>query len=237
MKIQDYSPDKCEQAMKYISCDALLLFVCKALHNRTPLSTVRMGDGEKAIIKYLITGETAKYLIDPIWLKEYGLLGANLKEIGLTLLDSARFSDWMCPNISGLTLPKYEILSLLPPRDYYAEGLYAHTWLYMGRVPELINYSGGIGIVCRQSKEVADRLFMKYGKAGLNAESVDYDSWKDYGNALEAIGKMKANLILVSAGPSGKYLCVEASRKYGKVVLDTGSALVRHWSVSKTRDI
>lgn len=237
MKIKNYSPDQKSSAMKYISCDALLLFVCHALHNRSALSTVRMGDGEKAIIKYLQTGETAKYLLDPVWLKEYGLLDADLKRIGQTLLDAAQYADWMCPNISGLTLPKYEILSCLPPRDYYAEGLYAHTWLYMGRIPELMSYEHGIGIVCRNSKEVADRLFMKFGRAVLNAESVDYDSWKDYSKSLEAIGKMRANLILVSAGPSGKFLCVEAAKKYGKVVLDTGSALVRHWSVSKTRDI
>lgn len=237
MKIRSYSPEQKTAAMKYVSCDALLLFVCHALHTRAPLSTVRMGDGEKALIKYLQTGETAKYLIDPIWLKEYGLLDADLKKVGQSLLDAAQYADWMCPNISGLTLPKYEILSCLPPRDYYAEGLYAHTWLYMGRVPELMNYEHGIGVVCRNSKEVADRLFMKFGRPVLNAEYIDYDSWKDYGKCLDGIGKMRANLILISAGPSGKFLCVEAAKKYGKVVLDTGSALVRHWSVSKTRDI
>lgn len=237
MRIKNYTPEQKASAMKYISCDALLLHVCHALHNQMSLSTVRMGDGEKAIIKYLQAGETAKYLIDPVWLKEYGLEDADLKKIGQSLLDAAQLTDWLCPNISGLTLPKYEILSCLPPRDYYCEGLYAHTWLYMGRVPELMNYDKGIGIVCRNSKEVADRLFMKFGKPVLNAEFVDYGSWKDYAAALEAIGRMRANLILISAGPSGKYLCVEAAKKYGKVVLDTGSALVRHWSVSKTRDI
>jgi len=237
MKIKHYSPEAKASAMKYISCDALLLFICHALHAGSPLSTIRMGDGEKAIIKYLQTGETAKYLVDPVWLKEYGLEGADLKKIGQSLLNAAQLTDWLCPNISGLTLPKYEILSCLPPRDHYAEGLYAHTWLYMGRIPELMTYDKGIGIVCRDSKDVADRLLMKFGKPVLHAEYTDYDSWKDYDKCLSDIGHMRANMILVSAGPSGKYLCVEAAKKFGKVVLDTGSALIRHWSVSKTRNI
>lgn len=237
MKIQSFTSAQLSQAMKYISCDALFIQVCNALARRIPLSTVRMGDGEKSIIQYLKTGDKTKYLSDNVWLKEYGLLGVDLKQIGQSLIGAAQLTDYMCPNISGLVLPKYEILSVLPPRDYYCEGLYAHTWLYMGRVPELMKYDGGIGIVCRNSKEVADRLFMKYGKLVIGIETFDYDSWKDYDSVLEQIGNTKANLILVSAGPSGKYLCVEASRKFGKVVLDTGSALIRHWSVSKTRDI
>ena len=237
MRIQNYSPQARQEAMKYISCDALLLFVCHALANKNPLSTVRMGDGEKALIKFTKTGEKAHFLSSGEWLLEYGLKGADLKKVGHSLIEAAHTTDYLCPNISGLTIPKYEILSILPPRDFYCEGLYAHTWLYMGRVPELMNYDGGIGIICRNSKEVADRLFMKFGKVVLNAEYADFDSHEDYMPCLEAIGKMKANLILIAAGPSGKLLCVEASRKFGKVVLDTGSALVRHWSVAKTRNI
>lgn len=237
MRVQKYSSEMKQSAMKYISCDALLLFVCDAMARRTPLSTVRMGDGERMLIDYYRTGRHGRYSNDPVWLKEYGLWRADLKQIGKSLLDAAQFADYMCPNISGLTLPKYEILSILPPRDFYCEGLYAHTWLYMGRLPEIMNYDGGIAVVCRNSKEVSSRLFAKYKNKGMNSETAEYTSWQNYDGVLEAIGKMKSHLILVSAGPSGKYLCVEAAKKYGKVVLDTGSALIRHWSVSKTRNI
>lgn len=237
MKIQKYTQDKLEQALKYLSSDALLVFVCDALARRKPLSTVRMGDGERALIDYANGGSTANFLRSKEWLKEYGLLDADLVKIGNDLKEAAICTDFLCPNISGLTLPKYEILHLLPPKDFYCEGLYAHTWLYMGRIEELLKYDGKVAVVCRDSGKVADRMFFKWGNHLLNMEHTDYDSWRDYPRALEAIGKMEANLILVSAGPSGKHLCVEASRKFGKVVLDTGSALIRHWSVSKTRNI
>lgn len=237
MRIQKYGKEARGQALQYGSSDALLLFVCDAIHRRLPLSTVRLGDGERCLIEYVLTGTMSRYLMDPIWLKEYGLYEADLQKVGRSLLNAAKEVDYLCPNISGLTLPKYEIISVLPPRERYYEGLYAHTWLYMGRVKELMDYPGGVGIVCRNSKEVADRLFMKFGRNLLHAEHTEYGSWRDYPSALEAIGKMKTNLVLVSAGPSGKYLCVEASKKWGKVVLDTGSALVRHWSVSKSRNI
>ena len=237
MKIQKFDQEKLEQASKYLSSDALFIFVCNALARRSALSTVRMGDGERALIEYANGRGVANFLRNKEWLVEYGLLGADLQKIGNDLKEAAICTDFLCPNISGLMLPKYEILHLLPPKDFFGEGLYAHTWLYMGRVVELMKYDGGIGVVCRNSAKVADRLFMKYGSQLLNMEHADYGSWQDYPRALEAIGKMKVHLILVSAGPSGKRLCVDAARKYGKVVLDTGSALIRHWSVAKTRDI
>jgi len=234
MNIQEYTQEQKQSALKYISCDALLLLVCDALARSEPFSTVRMGDGERALIRYYRTGQAARFLYDGVWLREYGLFGADLKMVGQQLYEAAINVDCLCPNIAGLTLPKYEILSMLPPRDIICEGLYAHTWLYMGRVPELMSYQGGIGVVCRNSNDVADRLFMKFGR--MDIEATDYGKWEDYSSALDFIGQMKAHMVLVAAGPSGKRLCVEASKKFGKVVLDVGSALVRHWSVSKTRN-
>jgi hypothetical protein len=234
MIIQEFNSKKLESAKRYLSTDALLIHVCDSLARRTKLSLVRMGDGEASIIKHLKGKAHGKYLFNPEWLKEYGLVGADLKLIANKLIFAAQFADFYCPNISGLVYDKYEIISLTPPRDYYCEGLYAHTWLYMGRVEELMKYNGGIGVVCRNSNEVADRLFMKYGR--MDIEATDYDSWLDYDVAMDFVGQMKAHLILVSAGPSGKFFCVEAAKKFNKVVIDTGSALIRHWSVSKTKN-
>lgn len=233
MTIKEYDPNNLETAKRWIHSDAMFINIADALARRNPLSTVRMGDGEKAILAVAKGAIPAKFLIDKSWLKEYGLYGADLKRIGENLYEAAKRATFLCPNIVGLSRPKYEILSLLPNRKYYGGGLYAHEWLYMGRVPELINYSGGVGIVCRNADDVKDRLFMKYGKVAMDYETAEYGSFLNYSDALRSIEKMRANLILISAGPSGKMLCVEAAEKTGKVVLDTGSALIRHWSMSK----
>jgi hypothetical protein len=90
-----------------------------------------------------------------------------------------------------------------------------------------MKYTGGIGIVCRNPDKIINRLYLNYNKSDY--ETANYDSWKDYDKCLEEIGKMKSHLILISSGASGKYLCVEASRKFGKVVLDVGSGLMNHW--------
>ena len=234
MFFKEYTPIQIEQAKRYISCDALFILVMNALARKEPFSVVRMGDGEASILRMRTGGPMAKHLVNKDWLKEYGLLGADMKILMAQLWLATEHSDVYCPNISGLCLTKYEIISLGKQREMYGEGLFAHTWLYMGRVEELMLYEGRIGVVCRNSKDISMRLFNKYSKPDIEAS--EYNSWTDYYKCLDEIGKMKSHLILVSAGPSGKYLCVEASKKFGKVVLDTGSALIRHWSVSKVKN-
>ena len=233
MIVKKFHPSAIEQAKKYIDSDALLIIVMDKLARREPLSVIRMGDGEASIMR----GSNRPFLKRKDWLTEYGLWGADLKRVAKELVLATEKADWYCPNISGLVWPKYEILSISAQREQYAIGLFAHAWLYMGRVEELMKFDGGIGLVCRNSKEVADRLFMKYGKVGLEVETCDYDSWLDFDKAIDAIGKMKAHLIFCSCGPSGKWMIVQAAKKHGKVVIDTGSSLIRHWSVSKTRNI
>lgn len=235
MIVKEYNKEELTRAKQYLSSDALLIHVCDALARKKPLSLVRMGDGEKMIVKYSQGEAPHRYLTDKIWLQEYGLWKADLKKVGQDLIKAANEADFFCPNISGLVYPKYEMLSFMPKREQYGEGLFAHSWLYMGRVPELMNYSGGIAVVCRSSINISYDLGKKYNKIGIH--SIDYDSWKDYDRALELISLIPAHLILVSAGASGKYLVVEAAKKTGKVVIDTGSALIRHWSQVKTREI
>lgn len=235
MNIIEVSEFQISQAKKFISTDALFIIVCDALARKKSLSVVRMGDGEKAIILHAKGQDKWSFLNDPKWLKEYGLIDAEIKKVGENLIKAASESDYFCPNIYGIQKGNYDVMGICEPRDYYGEGLFAHTWAYMGRVNALMKYDGGIGVVCRNANEIADRLFMKYGRRDI--EFADYDSWKDYDSALDFIGQMKAHLILISAGASGKYLCVEAAKKYGKVVLDTGSALINFWSISCLRNI
>lgn len=227
MIIKQYPECIIDLAKKYISCDALLIITMDAIARKSPLSLIRMGDGEASIMR----GAKKAYLTNEMWLNEYGVKGCDLFSLGEQLKRATEQADWYCPSISGLVYRDYEIISLGANRKQYGEGLFAYTWSCMGRVKELMENSGGVGIVCRNSLEVADRLFMKYGKPALGVECAEYSSWNDYEFALEEIGKMKSHLVLVAGGPSAKMLCVEASKKHGKVVIDIGSALIKNWSV------
>jgi len=231
MNLQIYEAEKVATAKKYMSGDAIFILVSNALLMRKPLSLVRMGDGERSII----LGVNKRYLTDKVWLKEYGLVGADFKKVQTSVIKAANEADIFCPNISGLMLDRYEIIPHVNARAFYGSGIICHEWLYMGRVPKLLQHTGGVGVVCRDSQKVANGLCDKYSIVRM--EYADYDSWEDYGAALKFIGGMKANLILCSVGASGKYLIVEAARKFNKVVIDAGSAMIRHWSTKKSREI
>lgn len=228
MKVQPYSDGILALAHRYMSSDALFIIVCDAIARGLPLSVVRMGDGERMIIQVAQGAEPIKFLCDGVWLKQYGLLNADLKKIGEQLWTAAKDATFFGPNIYGLVNVGYDLHSVTAPRDEYVEGLFAYSWFSMGRVHNLLHYGGPIGLVCRHAKQIGVALGKKYG-GGLVYELSDYDGWHDYEQALISIGRMEAKLVLCAVGPSGKSLVVEAASAYDKVVLDVGSAMVNHW--------
>lgn len=228
MKVQPYSDGILALAHRYMSSDALFIIVCDAIARGLPMSVVRMGDGERMIIQVAQGAEPVKFLCDPVWLDQYGLLNADLKKVGGQLLLAASRATFFGPNIYGLINVGYDLHSVTAPRSEYVEGLFAYSWFYMGRVHNLLNCGGPIGIVCRAAKRVATALGSRYG-TGIIFELSNYDGWRDYEQALISIGRMQAKLILCAVGPSGKSLVVEAASAYDKVVLDVGSAMVNHW--------
>ncbi len=233
MKLTAISDDKIREAHQFLSTDALFVLVGNALRRKHRLSVIRMGDGEKSIIEFSHGAPARHFLLDAGWLTEYGLVGADLSLVGNSLMWAADHADYLCPNPAGLIYPAYDIVPLLAKRAQYGEGLFAHTWAYMGRVNELMKYDGGILVVCRGAAHIADALSSKFR---VSVTSVEHATWQDHLPALRAIGDSPAHLVLVSAGPAGKELIVEAAERYNKVVIDTGSALRNFWASPSPRN-
>lgn len=227
MLIKGYSENELRLIKKYISCDALLLIICDAIARKKPLSVVRLSDGERSIMKYSIGQSKAHYLNEEKWLKEYGLMGADLKKIGEDLFKASQESDYLCANISGFFNINYGVHDLIQEREVYAEAYYGYVWKNSGRIAELFKENISGGVVTRKAVETAERLKANYN---FNAcETAVYDSWMDRERVLDEIGNMKSHLILCAGGASIKYLCVEAAKIHNKVVLDAGSALTNIW--------
>lgn len=225
--IQEYSIEKLELAKKMISSDAFYIIVCDALTRKTPLSVVRMNDGERMIMEVSKGRNPSHFLVDDNWLKEYGLYGADLKKVGEDLYKAANSADYFAQFISGWFLPSFDVISLIEPRDFYVDGFYPYLWKNADRTKELMKYDEGIALVCRNSQKQAAHLSEVYG---TKIHPIEYNSWEDYDNAMERIGELgKHHLILCSTGASGKLLNVEASRRYGKVCIDIGSAMFACW--------
>jgi hypothetical protein len=231
--IQPYSDDTLLQARKYLSSDALFLMVCSALARHTPLSVIRMGDGEKAIVDFADGRRPARdFLLKQSWQEEYGLVDANYRQVGADLLYASAYADILCLNTAGLYLPQYAIQQRVAARPFYGEGLFAHSWAYMGRIWHLMKYTGDIVVVCRNAAKVSHDMAVKFSRPFLYAE---YGCWKDYPIVIDAIRYAKPGLVLVSGGPSGKKLCVDMAR-FGMVALDTGSAMLKFWATNSVRN-
>lgn len=227
MILRKYSDIELDIIKKYISCDALMLIICDAIMSEKPLSIVRFSDGERAIMRYSKGGNLTHYLTEEKWLTEYGLMGANLTDIGKELFKASEEADIICPNISGLFNPTFGVLDLISPRSVYAEAYFGYVWKSSGRLKELFDEKIPIGIVTRNTETVSQRLKANFSHD--NFETAKYDSWRDTDRAIEEIGKMKSRLIFCAGGASMKYLCVKAARLHNKVVVDAGSALTNIW--------
>jgi hypothetical protein len=232
MKIQAYTRDTIDAAKTYLSSDALLLLVCDALARAEPFSTVRMGDGEKAILDYANALPAASFLTNRTWQEEYGLVGADYYKVAAGLRQAARTANILCLNTAGLMLPNYDIAPYLAPRSLYGEGLYAHSWAYMGRVYDLMKYTGEIAVVCRDSQYIARELAHKFRRPFV---SVEYASWRDADEVKRLLTGTRIGLVFVSGGPSGKVVCTELAA-VGKVAIDVGSAMKTFWATNSPRN-
>ena len=204
-----------------------MLIICDAIASNKPLSIARFSDGERAIMRYSKGDTGTHYLHEKKWLTEYGLWGADLKEIGEDLFKASEEADIICPNISGFFNPNHGVLDLIKARDVYAEAYFGYVWKNSGRLKDLFDANIHIGIITRNASGIANRLETNF-KHYLFETSI-YDSWKDADRVIEEIGKMKSNLIFCAGGASMKYLCVKAARLHNKVVIDAGSALTNFW--------
>lgn len=223
--MQEYSIEKIELAKKMISSDAFYIIVCDALMRKKPLSVVRMNDGERMIMEVAKGRNPSHFLTDDNWLKEYGLYGSNLNSVGMNLFEAANKSDYFAQFISGWFMPGFDVISLIEPRELYVDGFYPYLWKNADRQKELLKYDG-IAVVCRNSDKIAEKLLNNYGAKVI---PIEYNSWEDYDIAIKKIGECDAHLILCSTGASGKLLNVEASKRYGKVCVDVGSAMFACW--------
>ncbi len=224
MTLQSYSHEQLTIAKKFISPDAFLYIVLDAISREKKLSVVGFGDGERAVMLYSQGNGKASYLTSEKYLQEYGLKGADLKQIGAELYAASLKADYFCPLISGVSMPDFDCIRICKERKEYVERLFPYAWFYMQRERELFQTS--VAIVCRNAANVAFRLQQKYKQFVL---PIEYSSYDDKLIAMDIIYKSKCKLILCAVGQSGKLMIVEAANNSGKVILDIGSALINKW--------
>lgn len=226
MTLQAYTHEELAIARQFMSPDAFFYIVADAISSKTKLSAVGFGDGERAVMMHSRGAGKTTYLDNPAYLKEYGLLGANLPKIGEALFAAAERCDYFCPLISGVSMENFDCIRIVKRRYQYVERLFPYAWYYMGREKEIMK-TPYIAVVCRNAMKVAEKLCAKYGTKTIQA--IEYGGHTDIYFAMEDIAKSAAQLVLCSVGQSGKLMIVEAANRTGKVILDVGSAMINKW--------
>ncbi|OQA09846.1 MAG: hypothetical protein BWY66_00385 [bacterium ADurb.Bin374] len=212
---------------KILSSDALAAQLITRVKDRVPTSVIRMSDGERAVIKHAKDGSLAGFLKDPVWLKRFGLEGADIRKVGEELLLAGNNADYLACTVSGLYLPQYRVHNLFPDHRQFIDSFYPRMWWATYRVGDVLK-AGQVLILHRNQAALVPKLAERYGLKGV--EGMTLDSWRDQEGLLERVREHPASTVLVSGGPSGKPFCVKLARVAGKVVLDVGEAMTNCWT-------
>lgn len=186
---------------------------------KAPLSVVRAGDGERAIIEFSRGGKLAPFLQDARWLAGRGLTGADLVEVGCSLVRAFQDADYFAPNPSGVWVKGYDLHDLIAPKERYCETFFLRMWKDLGFLPSLFNAAPSI-ILHRDAEQIAAKLRLAYPFQPIAA--VPLDGWQTHSAVFDQVRAINHPLVLVSGGPAGKELVVKLARDLGRVVLDVG---------------
>ena len=211
---------------KILSSDALAAQIVDRIKRGVPTSVIRMSDGERAIMAVSRGEPAAGFLNDQNWLRRYGLMGANLRQVGADLLWAGKEADYLACTISGLFWNIFRVHPYFPERQQFIDQFYPQMWNCTDRVGAVLR-AGPVLVLHREHARLAPLLAKKYGLSDIDGAILN--SWQDHNKLLVQVKAHLAKTVLVSGGASGKPFCVRLAKETGKVVLDVGEALTGVW--------
>jgi hypothetical protein len=212
----------------YILGDALL--------NRKPISTVRMGDGERILLDACVKasleerGHLPVDSYDQAWRERMGIEGITFNDLYRRIRRAGEECSHFGPNISGLTQDYYSVYSYFSPRQQYVDNFWVNAWNSQAKA-ELYKAAGSI-LFFHRNQGTGDAL-QRRCKELLNVDVtfVQLDSWQKSQQAINRAISHPAPLVLFSGGPASKYISPEIAAHAPKVVLDLGNS-VDQWTLS-----
>lgn len=228
-------------AERTMSPSAFYAVATSALLERAALSVVRMGDGERHLLDdardHLETGEVAAPDGMGIeWLMRMGCASMPRKEMVRRLQFAAKSATYFAPSITGLINDRFALYDALrDPRRVYLDNFFVNTWTDEQRIA-LYQRAGHVLFIHRNA-HTADSLQLRLqGQLGVKVDYIALSDWRETIRAEVQAYANTAPLVLVSAGPAGKYIIPMIADRGGKVVLDLGNA-ADHWTLEKVLPI
>ena len=212
---------------RVISSDSFAAIIVDRIKKKIPTSAIRMSDGERAFILHAKGGPLAPFMMDRVWLQRYGLTGADLKKVGMDLMEAGHQADFLALTISGLFFPQFKIHHLFQDRKGpLIDQFFPALWAATDRVGAVLR-AGSVLVLHREHARLVPVLKKKYGLDKVSGMILN--SWGDHERLLQQIPEVGADLILVSGGASGKPFCCRGSQTCGGCWLDVGEALTGIW--------
>lgn len=209
---------------KTLSSDALAALTLHHLAVGEPMSVVRFADGEHAVMEAGLYGRPSGCTTDAHWLGKYGMDGADMKAVAIDLKEAAHKATYVAPSISGLYMRNYDLYEHMIDRTYYVDTFYMYFWRSAGRLDEILKAVKSIHMLNRDWQKLAPTLQTKYNLT-CKLSGFALNSWRDRDQALQSAIESKAELVLVSGGPSGKILPTRITAQRPCVALDVGCAI------------
>lgn len=211
---------------RILSSDALAAILITRVKHSIPTSVIRMSDGERAYMAAADGARLERFQYDDIWLRRYGLTGADPVRVGNDLKWAGEQADFLACTISGVFWPKFVLHTYFPRRAQFIDQFWPHLMNATGRVGALLR-SGPSLVLHREHATIVPELAAAHGL--VNVFGLPLDSWRDHARLLAELAEHPAKIVLVSGGASGKAFIVRLAQQTGKVVLDVGEAMQGCW--------
>lgn len=205
-----------------IGTDEFAVMVTEALERKTPLSVVRMADGEDEIILYCKARapEDLMEIYIETWRTRLGVQGITCGEMWRRLDYAATQTLLFSPDGE-----RWYMRAHWPMREKLIEIYYPY------RTPVAVKrrwfqIAGHVLIINGYQKYVD--MIRKNLPEGVKLSHISIRNWRETDRVIAEAAKNDAPLVLFSAGPAGKCIARPLSDQ-GKVVLDVGDGMGSWW--------
>lgn len=235
-KIAPLSLEGRELCFNTIGPNTFYMLVADALATKSPLSVVRMGDGE---YHFLTDNGPLEAPVEPHpsfdvkWLQKLGCEGISRGALRERLYHAAINCHYFAPSVSGIQREEFNLYQFFPPRGRYVDNFFINAWDDNLRI-SLFKAAKHI-LFIHSNPNTANALQIR-ARAGLGVK-VDWiplSSWQQTEDVLRKANQNDAPLVLLCTGPAGKYLGPEIAIKGSipKVCIDLGNG-ADHWTLEK----
>lgn len=236
MKIDKLSPQKLWIANNIISAYSFYYMVGDRLLTNTPLSNVRMGDGERHLLQSCLdNGDQGRIDevvtdYDEAWRTRMGIEGITYRALRDRILEAGNACSHFAPSVSGLVQKSYDLFNHFNLREQYIDNFFVNIWGNDAKA-ELFKAAGHVLFIHR-NRGTADAMQINAKRLfGVRVTYIELNNWTQAEDVIKGGQDSEARMVLFAGGPASKYISPRIAES-NKVVLDIGNT-TDYWTFAQ----